>query len=76
MIDNHINLLRQRMIDDMTVRHFKEKAQKDYIRHVRNFTVFLGRLVASFCFDLGGPSRINHSCSRQDMSGPPYRASL
>jgi len=35
--------LRQRMIEDMTARHFGEKAQKDYIRHVRNFTVFLGR---------------------------------
>jgi integrase/recombinase XerD len=43
MIDNHISPLRQRMIEDMTVRHFKEKVQKDYIRHVRNFTVFLGR---------------------------------
>ena len=31
------------MIDDMTARRFKEKVQKDYVRHVRNFTVFLGR---------------------------------
>ena len=31
------------MIEDMTVRHFKEKVQKDYIRHVKKFTVFLGR---------------------------------
>jgi site-specific recombinase XerD len=43
MIDSHISPLRQRMIEDMTVRHFKEKVQKDYIRRVRNFTVFLGR---------------------------------
>jgi integrase/recombinase XerD len=41
MID--ISPLRQRMIEDMTVRHFKEKVQKDYIRHVKNFTAFLGR---------------------------------
>jgi beta-xylosidase len=27
----------------MTVRHFKEKVQKDYIRHVTNFKDFLGR---------------------------------
>jgi integrase/recombinase XerD len=43
MIDKTISPLRQRMIEDMTVRHFKEKVQKDYIRHVKNFTVFLRR---------------------------------
>src|SRR5271169_347885 len=43
MIDKTISPLRQRMIEDMTIRHFKEKVQKDYIRHVKNFTVFLGR---------------------------------
>jgi integrase/recombinase XerD len=43
MIDKTISPLRQRMIEDMTVRHFKEKVQKDYIRNVKNFTVFLGR---------------------------------
>jgi site-specific recombinase XerD len=43
MIDKTISPLRQRMIEDMTVRHFKEKVQKDYVRHVKNFTVFLGR---------------------------------
>ena len=31
------------MIEDMTVRGFGEKTQSDYIRHVRNFTIFLGR---------------------------------
>jgi hypothetical protein len=35
--------LRQRMIDDMTVRWVKEKVQKDYVRHVRTFAAFLGR---------------------------------
>ena len=43
MSDNSISLLRQRMIDDMTARRFKEKVQKDYVRHVRTFTEFLGR---------------------------------
>ena len=43
MSDKPISPLRQRMIDDMTARRFKEKVQKDYVRHVRNFTVFLGR---------------------------------
>jgi site-specific recombinase XerD len=31
------------MIEDMTARRFKEKVQKDYIRHVKNFAAFLGR---------------------------------
>jgi site-specific recombinase XerD len=38
-----INPLRRRMIEDMTVRGFGEKTQSDYIRHVKNFTIFLGR---------------------------------
>ena len=43
MNDKPVSPLRQRMIEDMTVRHFKEKVQKDYIRHVTNFKDFLGR---------------------------------
>jgi site-specific recombinase XerD len=31
------------MIDDMTARRFKEKVQKDYVRHVITFPSFLGR---------------------------------
>ena len=38
-----ISPLRRRMIEDMTVRGFGEKTQSDYIRHVKNFTIFLGR---------------------------------
>ena len=38
-----ISPLRQRMIDDMTARHFSEKAQKDYIRCVKNLAAFIGR---------------------------------
>ncbi len=43
MSDKPISPLRQRMIDDMTARRFKEKVQKDYVRHVRTFVAFLGR---------------------------------
>jgi Phage integrase, N-terminal SAM-like domain len=39
--------LRQRMIDDMNVRKFGEKTQKDYIRHVKTFSTFLGRSPAT-----------------------------
>jgi integrase/recombinase XerD len=38
-----ISPLRRRMIEDMTVRGFGEKTQSHYIRHVKNFTIFLGR---------------------------------
>src|SRR5262249_5626245 len=38
-----ISPLRRRMIEDMTIRGFGEKTQSDYIRHVKNFTIFLGR---------------------------------
>lgn len=43
MSDKPISPLRRRMIEDMTVRGFGEKTQSDYIRHVKNFTIFLGR---------------------------------
>jgi len=35
--------LRQRMIEDMTVRDFVEKTRNDYVRQVRRFSIFLGR---------------------------------
>ena len=43
MTKQAISPLRHRMIEDMTVRGFGEKTQSDYIRHVKNFTIFLGR---------------------------------
>jgi integrase/recombinase XerD len=43
MTDKTISPLRQRMIEDMTARHFAEKAQTDYIRYVKSFAAFLGR---------------------------------
>ena len=38
-----ISPLCQRMIDDMTARWSGEDTQRDCVRHVRNFTTFLGR---------------------------------
>jgi site-specific recombinase XerD len=43
MTDECISPLRQRMIEDMSLRHFGEKTQKDYIRAVKNLTAFLRR---------------------------------
>jgi site-specific recombinase XerD len=43
MTDTRISPLRQRMIDDMTIRKMASKTQAAYIRAVKNFTIFLGR---------------------------------
>jgi integrase/recombinase XerD len=43
MSEKPISPLRQRMIEDMTVRNFGEKTRNDYIRHVKNFTAVLAR---------------------------------
>jgi site-specific recombinase XerD len=38
-----ISPLRARMIEDMSVRSFKEDTRRDYVRHVRAFAAFIGR---------------------------------
>jgi len=43
MTDSTISPLRQRMIEDMTVRGFTPSTQRGYITAVKNFTAFLGR---------------------------------
>ncbi len=43
MTDKALSPLRRRMTEDMTVRGFASKTQRDYIRTVKNFTVFFGR---------------------------------
>ncbi|MCP4560589.1 MAG: integrase, partial [Bosea sp.] len=37
-----VSPLRQRMIEDMTIRQFGAHTQRDYVRQVREFTAFLG----------------------------------
>ena len=43
MSDTPISPLRRRMIEDMSLRKFGEATQRDYIRHVKTFSTFLGR---------------------------------
>ena len=43
MSHHAVSPLRQRMIEDMTIRQFGEHTQRDYIRQVREFAAFLGR---------------------------------
>jgi hypothetical protein len=43
MTDKAISPLRQRMIEDMTIRKLAPKTQHDYVQRVKNFAAFLGR---------------------------------
>jgi integrase/recombinase XerD len=43
MTETTISPLRQRMIEDMTVRNFAADTQRNYIRAVKNLSIFLGR---------------------------------
>lgn len=47
MPHNAVSPLRQRMIEDMSVRKFCDKAKHDYVRHVELFAAFLGRSPAT-----------------------------
>ncbi len=38
-----ISRLRQRMLDELAIREFGDKTRDDYIRHVKTFTIFIGR---------------------------------
>ena len=38
-----VSPLRQRLIDDMNMRHFSRETQGNYIRDVGRFATFLGR---------------------------------
>src|SRR3954464_14866888 len=38
-----ISPLRARMIEDMSMRGFKDDTRRDYVRHVRAFAAFIGR---------------------------------
>ena len=69
-----ISPLRRRMIEDMTVRGFGEKTQSDYIRHVKNFTIFLGRSPdtaeggGSACVP-GSPARTGRAATDHERCG-------
>jgi hypothetical protein len=45
MTDKAISPLRQRMIEDMTIRKLAPKTQHDYVQRVKNFAAFLGARV-------------------------------
>src|SRR4029077_1304879 len=43
VLDAPISQLRQRLIDDMTLRRFSHETQRNYLRDVGRFATFLGR---------------------------------
>jgi integrase/recombinase XerD len=43
MTDKAISPLRQRMIEDMTIRKLAPKTRHDYVQRVKNFAAFVGR---------------------------------
>ena len=43
MLAAPVSSLRQRLIDDMTMRRFSRETQRNYIRDVGRFATFLGR---------------------------------
>jgi integrase/recombinase XerD len=51
MIEGPISPLRQRMIDDMNVRHFAANTQEAYIRAVEKLARFLGRSPATATYE-------------------------
>ena len=74
MLEKPISPLRQRMIDDMTARRFKEKVQKDYVRHVRTFAAFLGRSAdAATSEDL---RRFQVHMAKQQIGAPTINAAI
>src|SRR5215203_3172687 len=49
-----VSPLRQRLIDDMTIRHFAPRTQQAYIRAIRRYQLFLSETGAS-------PPTLNHA---------------
>src|SRR5712672_9538 len=51
MTDKAISPLRQRMIEDMTIRKFAPKTQHDYVQRVKHFAAFQGRSPGTASFE-------------------------
>jgi site-specific recombinase XerD len=51
MTDTPVSPLRQRMIEDMTIRKFARRTQEGYIRSIKNFSTFLGASPAKASFE-------------------------
>ena len=74
MTDTSVSPLRQRMIEDMTVRNFAEKTRNDYIRHVKTFTAFLGRSPGHG--DGRGPAPLSAAPDSSGVRAPSINSSV
>ena len=50
-MSQQISALRQRMIDDMTMRNMSPLTQKTYVRSVKNFSKHFGKLPDKLTFE-------------------------
>ena len=80
MSEKPISPLRQRMLEDMSVRRFVPDTQREYIRAVKRLAAFLGRspdtataeeLRAFQLVAPGGPSGPLAAADRETNPGPP-----
>jgi hypothetical protein len=76
----HVSPLRQRLIDDMTIRNMSSLTQAAYVRAVKNFSRYFGKSPDKLTFEHVreyhlhlvsrglGPQAINRSCVRSGSS--------
>src|SRR3954463_7814378 len=74
MTDEAISPLRQRMIEDMTIRKFAPKTQNDYVQRVKNFAAFLGRSPDTASFEDVRRYQRNRASSGGDV--PPINQTV
>jgi hypothetical protein len=73
MIDKVISPLRQRMIENMTIRNIGPKTQIGYIRAVKNFAAFLGHPPGQGKFRGHPPLSASHDVERRRRSKHQHR---
>ena len=81
MSEKPISPLRQRMLEDMSVRRFMLDTQREYIRAVKRLAAFVGRSpdtatpeeLRAFQLHLTGPRRVSERMCKQVSVSLPYR---
>src|SRR5712664_1476608 len=68
MTDKAISPLRQRMIEDMTIRKLAPKTQHDYVQRIKNFAAFLGRSPDRATFEDGSGYHLHLAASGVGVS--------
>src|ERR1700687_1480184 len=71
MSEKPISALRQRMLEDMSLRGFTPDTQRDYIRAVKKLAAFLGRSPRHR--DCGRPARVPTAPDRERRSAANHQ---